>query len=102
MYLIVVNAFSKRAKVAITHTASSEATIEGLHHMFATHGVPDTIVSDNASSLTSAQFARFCSRNNINHVTSAPFHLASNGLAEQTMQSFKTMLKQMKCHENSL
>ena len=93
MYLIVVNAFSKWVKVAITHTASSEATIEGLHHMFATHGVPDTIVSDNASSFTSAQFARFCSRNNINHLTSAPFHLASNGLAEQTVQSFKTMLK---------
>ena len=99
----MVDAFSKWEKVAITHTASSESTIEDLHHMFATHGVQDIIVSDNASSFTSEQFVRFCSRNNINHVTSAPLHLASNGLAEQTMQSFKTMLKQMKClHENSL
>ena len=80
MYLIVVGAFSKCVKVAITHTASSESTVEGLHHMFATHG--DTIVLDNGSC-----FARFCVRNNINHVSSAPFHLASNGLAEQTMQS---------------
>ena len=86
MYLIVVDAFSKCIKVAITHTASSESTIEGLHHMFATHG--DTIVLDNSSCFTSAQFARFCTRNNINHVTSAPFHLASNGLAEWTVQSF--------------
>ena len=105
MYLIVVDAFSEWAKVAITHTASSESTIEDLHHMFATHGIQDTIAPDNASSFTrlSKQFARLCSRNHINHVTSAPFQLASNGLAEQTVQSFKTMLKQMKClHEKSL
>mgnify|MGYP000123270423 FL=1 len=93
--IYLVNAISEWVKVAITHTASYESTIEDLHHMFATHGVQDTIVSDNASSFTSEQFARFCSRNNINHVTRAPFHLASDGLAEQTMQSFKTILKQM-------
>ena len=81
----LVNAFSKWVKVAITHTASSESTNEDLHHMFATHGVQDTIVSDNASSFTSKHFARFCSRNNIINVSRAPFHLASNGLAEQTV-----------------
>ena len=42
MYLIVVDAFSKWVKVAITHIVSSQATIEGIHHMFATHEVPDT------------------------------------------------------------
>ena len=93
--IYLANAFSEWVKVAITHTASSESTTEDLHHMFATHGVQETIVSDNASSFTSEQFARFFSRNNINHVTSALFHLASNDLAEQTVQSFKTMLKQM-------
>ena len=83
--IYLVNALSECIKVAITHTASSESTIEDLHHIFATHGVQDTIVSNNASSFTSEQFARFCSRNNINHVTSASFHLASNGLPEQTV-----------------
>jgi len=83
--IYLVNALSEWFKVAITHTASFESTIEDLHHMFATHGVQDTIVSDYASSFTSERFARFCSRNNINHVTSAPFNLASNGLAEQTV-----------------
>ena len=38
MYLIVVDAFSKWVKVAITHTASSEATIEGLHEVGHTWG----------------------------------------------------------------
>ena len=93
MYLTVVDAFSKWVKVAITHTASSESTIEDLLYMFATHGVPDTIVLDNASSFTSEQFARFCPRNNINHVTSAPFHVASYGFADWTMQSLNVFMR---------
>ena len=35
--IYLVNAFSKWVKVAISLTASSEFTIENLHHMFATH-----------------------------------------------------------------
>ena len=44
MYLIVVGAFSKWVEIAVTHAATSDATIEGLRHVFATHGVPDTLV----------------------------------------------------------
>ena len=69
MYLIVVDAFSKWVKVAVTHTVLSEATTEGLHHMFATPGVQDTIVLDNGSCFTSKQFSTFCTRNNIKRVT---------------------------------
>ena len=65
----MVDTFSKWVKVAVTHTVLSEATTEGLHHMFATLGVQDTIVLDNGSCFTSEQFATFCTRNNINHVT---------------------------------
>lgn len=83
-------------EVAITHTATSEATIEGLRQLFDTHGVPDTFVSDNGPSFTSEQFQRFCEKNNITHITSAPFHPASNGLAERAVQAFKTKLKLMK------
>ena len=83
-------------EIAVTHTATSEATIEGLRHMFSTHGVPDTLVSDNGSCFTSEQFANFCNRNSITHITSAPFHPASNGLAERAVQTFKAKLKQMK------
>ena len=95
MYLIVVDAFSKWVEIAIANTATSEATIEGLRNMFATHGVPDTLVSDNGSCFTSEQFANFCRRNNITHITSAPFHSASNGLAERAVQTFKAKLKCM-------
>ena len=95
MYLIVVDAYSKWVEIAVARTATSEATIEGLREMFATHGVPDTLVSDNGSCFTSEQFSNFCYRNNITHITSAPFHPASNGLAERAVQTFKAKLKRM-------
>ena len=96
MYLIVVDVFSKWVEIAVTHTATSEATIEGQRHMFTTHCVPDTLLSDNGSWFTSEQFANFCNRNSITYITSAPFNPASNGLAERAVQTFKAKLKQMK------
>ena len=95
MYLIVIDAFSKWMEIAIAHTATSEATMEGLRNMFATHGVPDTLVSDNGSCFTSEEFASFCNGNNITHITSHPFHPASNGLAERSVQTLKAKLKRM-------
>ena len=59
MYLIVVDAYSKWVEKAVTRTATSEATIEGLREMFAIHGVPDELVSDNGSCFTSEQFSNF-------------------------------------------
>ena len=56
---------------------------------FSTHGLPEIIVSNNAASFTSAQFAEFCDKNRIHHVTSAPYHPASNELVERAVQSFK-------------
>ena len=47
------------------------------------------IVSNNAASFTSAQFAEFCDKNRIHNVTSVSYHSASNELVERAVQSFK-------------
>ena len=49
---------------------------------FSTHGIPDTIVSDNATCFISSEFQGFCKHSGIRHIIYAPHHPSSNGLAE--------------------
>jgi len=93
MFLIVSDAFSKWLDVHVTSGSTSEVTIEKLRHTFATHGLPEVIVSDNGSCFTSEEFKLFTARNGIRHVTSAPYHPSTNGLAERSVQTFKNALK---------
>lgn len=64
--------------------------------MFANHGIPEVIVTDNASVFTSREFQELVKRNSIKHITTAPYHSASNGLAERAaVQTLKSSLKKM-------
>lgn len=95
MFLVVVDSHSKWMDVYPTNTASSQGTIEKLRQSFSVHGLPQMLVSDNATCFTSAEFAEFMRRNGVKHVTSAPFHPSSNGLAERAVQTFKEGMKKM-------
>ena len=95
MFLVTVDAHSKWIEADIADTATSTGTIQKLQHMFATHGIPDTIVSDNGSVFTSKEFQQFMQLNGIKHVTTTPYHPASNGLAERAVQTLKNGLKKM-------
>ena len=61
------------------------ATIEKLRVTFATHGIPVTVVTDNGTNFTSREFENFMKSNGIAHVKTAPYHPASNGLAEKAV-----------------
>ena len=89
MFLILVDAHSKWMEVKSVSAATSTQTIEHLRNIFATHGLPEMLVIDNGSVFTSSEFQDFTKRNGIRHVTSAPYHPASNGLAERVVQTFK-------------
>ena len=78
-------------------TSVSQATTERLKNTFATHGLPEIFVSDNASCFMSEEFEVFMKKNGIRHVISAPYHPATNGCAERAVQTFKAALKKMKC-----
>ena len=82
MLLIVVDSYSKWLEVHTIPSITSARTIEKLRPIFATHGLPKTIVSDNGLSLVSSEFKKFLQLNGICHITSAPYHPSTNGLAE--------------------
>ena len=77
MLLAIMDSHSKWLEIHIASTATSEITIEHLRRTFSTHGIPDTIVSDNASCFTSNEFIHFCKMNGIkqyNISTVSSFH----------------------------
>lgn len=90
MWLICVDAYSQYPFVCQMTSTTSSATISLLSVIFSMEGLPETLVSDNGPQLTAEEFKQFCSSNGIQHLTTAPFHPASNGLAERFVRTFKT------------
>ena len=95
MFLAAIDAFYKWMECSIMSTSTSAATIENLHVMVATHGLPDVLVSDNGSCFTCQEFLEFMRLNGIKHVRSAPFKPASNGQAECAVQIIKQGLRRV-------
>ena len=83
MFLVVVDANTKWLEVILMKTATALTTVQQLRILFATFGVPESIVSDNGPQFTGTEFEEFCKKNGICHVCIAPYHPASNGLAER-------------------
>jgi len=95
MFLVIIDAHSKWLEVLPVNSATTSATIELLWNVFITHGLPNTIVSDNGSVFTIDEFANFLEQNGIEHIHTSPYHSASNGLAERSVQTFKMGLKRI-------
>ena len=93
MFLVVVDTYSKWLEVFNVPSANSIQTIEKFRVAFCTHGLPETLVSDNCSAFTSEEFTEFLKRNNVAHTLSATYHPSSIAPAERTVQTFKSFLE---------
>ena len=97
MFLVIIDAHSKWLEVLPVNNATTATTIKQLLNVFTTHGLPNTIVlmQVNGSVFTSDEFSNFMKQNGIEHIRTLPYHPASNGLAERSVQTFKMGLKQI-------
>ena len=91
----MVDAHSKWIEAICTPNATSTAVIEELRTIFAQFGIPETVVTDNGTCFVSAEIEAFFKSNGIKHLTSAPYHPASNGLAERAVQTVKKGLRKI-------
>lgn len=92
-FFIMVDAYSKWPEVHRMSGITANHTIEVMRNIFATHGCPEEVVSDNGRQFASEEFQRFLKKNNIKSILSAPYHPSSNGEAERFVRTFKEAMK---------
>ena len=61
--------------------------------VFARHGLPRKVVSDNGPQFSSNEFWKFMLANGIKHTRISPYHPSSNGAAERAVQTVKRALQ---------
>ena len=84
-YLIVVDDYSRFFEFKKLHTLTSQTVINKLKNIFARHGIPQILISDNGSQFSSELFTNFAKTYAFTHKTSSPHHPKSNGLAEKAL-----------------
>ena len=92
-YLLVADYYSKFPVIRKLTSTTSSSIINHLKSIFAEHGIPQTLVSDNGPQYSSREFETFCDQWNINHVTTSPLYPKSNGFIERMVQTTKNILK---------
>lgn len=98
--LLVIDYYSKYVEIEnLGSNTTAENVIKKLKSIFARHGIPNIINSDNGPQFTSKEFQNFSKEWNFNHTTSSPYHQQSNGLAERAIQTVKGIIK--KCSNDN-
>ena len=92
-YVTVVDNYSQYPEIAHLKNTDSAAVIDKLKSVFARHGVPEVLISDNGPQYSSAEFAEFTRSYGFTHVTSSPKYPRANGAAERSVQTLKGILR---------
>ena len=96
--LSVIDYGSRYPLLKILRSTTSAAVIEELEDIFATFGIPDTLVSDNGPQFVSGEMETFLSRLCISHVRSSPWYARSNGMVERLHRVVRERLAALKAH----
>ena len=90
---VVVDYFSRFFEVRFVKATTSARIIDCLQDVFAVHGFPVALKTDNAPNFTSAEFEEYLRDCGIRHHTSIPLWPQSNGEVERQN---RTLLKYLK------
>ena len=74
-------------------STTSPSLIKALKGIFARHGIPEVLRSDNGPQFDSDAMAAFTSEYEFAHITSSPRYPQSNGLVERSIKTIKNLLK---------
>ena len=96
-YLLIIDYFSRFIEVlAMQKSKNANAVIYALKEIFARHGIPEKVRSDNGPPFDCAEFTHFAKQWDIELVPSSPKYQQSNGEVERAVQTIKNILKKEK------
>lgn len=92
-YLLVVDYYSRYVEIAKLGPTRSSDVIVHLKSMFARHGIPETLISDNGPQFSGQDMHAFAAHYGFVHTTSSPRFPQSNGESERAVKTIKNLLK---------
>ena len=92
-YLLIVDYYSRFIEIARLNRTTAEEVIRHTKSIFARHGVPEVVVSDNGPQYSSEAYARFAHQYEFEHITSSPLYPQSNGESERAVKTVKGLLR---------
>ena len=95
-YVLIVDYYSRYFEVSQLEDTTSRTVITHTKSIFARHGIPRFLRSDNGPQFSSAEFKSFGSEWGFTHETTSPYHPQANGLAEKFVQTVKRLLNKAK------
>ena len=90
---LVIDYYSRFIEIAQLTGSSSAEVVRHTKSIFARHGIPEVVVSDNGPQYTSSTYAEFAREYCFNHVTSSPLYPPGNGEAERGAKTVKQLLR---------
>eukprot|EP00731_Ephydatia_muelleri_P013230 Em0007g540a len=95
-YLLIIDYFSRYVELSKLSATTSQDVINHMKSIFARHGIPNEVVSDNGPQFSSNVFHSFVGEYGFVHTTSSPRYPQGNGEAERAVRTIKNILDKAK------
>lgn len=78
-HLLIVDYYSRWIEIAKLEGTYAQCIVTHTKSIFARHGLPETVVSDNGPQYSSEAYSTFTHEYDFQHITSSPYHPQGNG-----------------------
>ena len=92
-HLLVTDYYSRYPEVVTLRSESAADVIQQMKYIFARHGIPETVVSDNGPQFACQEFRRFAETYKFRTINSSPRYPQANGAVERMVRTVKGILK---------
>jgi len=98
-FFVAVDAFSRFPEVFQCNDMTASSAKRILQSLFSRYGIAKSVVSDNGPAFKDQTFQNWLESISCKHILTAPYHPASNGMAERFVRTVKEQLKDVNSFE---